>query len=78
VWLAGGAPDWSLTLWQWEKARAVNSIRVSNSQGAAVHHCSFCPNDPNFVCVTGNGILRFFRVDLQVRLFCISNSIFAC
>ena len=61
----GGAPDWNLTIWNWEKGRALNSIRVSNTQGSPVYQCSFSPNDPNFICVTGNGILKFFKVDSQ-------------
>ena len=65
----GGAPDWSLTLWHWEKGRAVTSIRVSNAQGSPVYTCSFSPNDPTFVCVTGNGVLKFFRVDPQTGEF---------
>lgn len=76
VWLAfsadskllltlGGAPEWSLMLWQWEKGRVLNSIRVSNAQGSPVYSCSFNPNDSSFVCVTGNGIMKFFRLDQQ-------------
>ena len=30
----GGAPDWSLVLWQWEKSKVLASVRTSNPLGA--------------------------------------------
>ena len=30
----GGAPDWNLVLWQWEKSKVLASIRTSNPIGA--------------------------------------------
>ena len=30
----GGAPDWNLVLWQWEKSKLLASIRTSNPAGA--------------------------------------------
>jgi hypothetical protein len=46
----------------------ISSPRPSpTSQGSPVHHCSFCPNDPTLVVVSGNGVLKFFRVDAQVK-----------
>ena len=30
----GGAPDWNLVLWQWEKSKVLASIRTSNPFGA--------------------------------------------
>jgi len=57
-----GAPDWSLTYWSWEKARAVASIKSTNNQGSAIHECSFNPDDTSTVCVIGDGIFKFFRL----------------
>lgn len=59
----GGAPDWSLVNWQWEKGRPVQSARVSNPVGSPIYQCSFCPKHPSVVCVTGNGILRFLHIE---------------
>jgi WD40 repeat protein len=59
----GGAPDWTLINWQWEKGRPIQAARVSNKIGAAVHQCSYCPTDATVVCVSGNGILRFLHLE---------------
>lgn len=59
----GGAPDWTLVNWQWEKARPLQYARVSNQTGAEIHQCSYCPTDPSVVCVTGNGVLRFLHLE---------------
>jgi WD40 repeat protein len=59
----GGAPDWTLANWQWEKSKIVQIAKVSNSNGAQIHQVSFCPSDPSVVCVTGNGILRFLHIE---------------
>ena len=32
----GGAPDWCMILWHWEKGRAISSVRVSNAQGMRI------------------------------------------
>ncbi len=61
----GGNPDYTMTLWQWEKGRAVSSVRVSNAQAAQVYQCSFAPGDSSFVAVTGNGVFKFLRIDPQ-------------
>ena len=36
-------------------------------QGAAVYQCSFNPIDNTVVCVTGDGICRFLRINEQAR-----------
>jgi len=59
----GGAPDWILINFAWEKSKPVQMAQVSNQTGAPVYQCSYCPSDPTCVCVTGNGILRFLRVE---------------
>jgi hypothetical protein len=32
----GGAPDWSLLLWTWEKSKIASSVRSTNLQGSPV------------------------------------------
>ncbi|KAF1332535.1 Wd domain-containing protein, partial [Globisporangium splendens] len=65
----GGAPDWVLSLWLWEKTKLIASVKASNQAGGAVNQVDFSPNDPTAICVTGNGIVKFFRfIDGQLRL----------
>ena len=59
----GGAPDWTLINWQWERPKAIQVAMVSDKIGAAIYQCSYCPSDPTVVCVSGNGILRFLHLD---------------
>lgn len=64
----GGAPDWTLVVWQWEKAKPLASVKVSNAAGAAITECSFNPADPTLCIVSGNGIFKAFRlVDNQLK-----------
>lgn len=87
----GGAPDWMLVCWAWEKAKVIASGKVSNNaanpgagagtnagggvgasqstvnvstsvSSGAIYQADFCPSDSSVVCVTGDGILKFFRV----------------
>ncbi|GLD97629.1 hypothetical protein PINS_up006319 [Pythium insidiosum] len=65
----GGAPDWMLSLWLWEKAKLLASVKATNQAGGAVNQVDFSPNDPSVLCVSGNGIIKFLRfVDGQLRL----------
>lgn len=32
----GGAPDWSLLLWTWEKSKVASSVRSTNLQGSPI------------------------------------------
>jgi cilia- and flagella-associated protein 57 len=68
-----GAPDWSLTLWGWEKSKVMTTVRymLSNTRtamhsgppglGMTVSQVSINPNDPTQICVTGHGIFKVFR-----------------
>ena len=60
----GGAPDWTLVYWQWEKAK-VGAVSKSSNQQNAVYQVSFNPVDNTVVCVTGDGICRFLRITDQ-------------
>ncbi|RKP18083.1 WD40 repeat-like protein, partial [Rozella allomycis CSF55] len=56
-----GAPDWTLTYWNWEKGKILGSVRSSNVNNAPVTHVSFNPHDITQVCVTGDGIFKLYR-----------------
>mmetsp|Transcript_9007 Transcript_9007/g.25093 ORF Transcript_9007/g.25093 Transcript_9007/m.25093 type:complete len:1245 (-) Transcript_9007:111-3845(-) len=58
----GGPPDWALVLWSWDKARPHGAVKVSNLTGSAIHECSFNPQDSSLVCVIGDGVFKFFRL----------------
>jgi len=65
----GGAPDWSLTIWTWEKAKFVATIKTAPSPGSAIYQCSFCPTDNNLICVTGNGVFKQLKlVDSNLKV----------
>ncbi|DBA01209.1 TPA: hypothetical protein N0F65_002344 [Lagenidium giganteum] len=65
----GGAPDWVLSLWMWEKTKLITSVKASNQAGGAINQVDFSPNDPTTICVSGNGIIKSFKfVDGQLRL----------
>jgi len=58
----GGPPDFTLVLWSWDKARPHGSVKVSNITGSTIHECSFNPQDSSQVCVIGDGVFKFFRL----------------
>lgn len=57
-----GKHDWTLIYWMWDKARPMDSMKVSNSQGAAIREVSFNPSDSSVVCVIGDGIFKFIQM----------------
>ena len=64
----GGAPDWNLEFWIWEKARgALASISVVHSEDfhnkvvPTVQTVSFNPFDNTQICVTGQHVLKLYR-----------------
>lgn len=58
----GGAPEWNLLLWAWEKSKVAATFRTTNPQGAAVFQCSFSPGDGCLISVVGQGILKLFKI----------------
>mmetsp|Transcript_127451 Transcript_127451/g.360642 ORF Transcript_127451/g.360642 Transcript_127451/m.360642 type:complete len:1250 (-) Transcript_127451:139-3888(-) len=59
----GGPPDWTLVLWSWDKARPHGAVKVFlNLMGSVIHECSFNPLDSSLVCVIGDGVFKFFRL----------------
>eukprot|EP00658_Telonema_sp_P-2_P026662 TRINITY_DN20788_c0_g1_i2.p1 TRINITY_DN20788_c0_g1~~TRINITY_DN20788_c0_g1_i2.p1 ORF type:complete len:447 (-),score=119.84 TRINITY_DN20788_c0_g1_i2:5-1345(-) len=64
----GGAPDYMLSLWQWEKAKPVCAGRVAAGPDLPVFEASICPFDPTVSCAVGTACLKFQRaVDGQWR-----------
>jgi cilia- and flagella-associated protein 57 len=58
----GGAPDWTLVLWGLDKGKVLALAKVSNAQNSPIYHVSLCPEEPSMVLVTGDTIIKFFRV----------------
>jgi WD40 repeat protein len=58
----GGAPDWTLVLWSMDKGKIIALNKVSNAQNSPIYHVSFSPEDPSMLLVTGDTIIKFFRV----------------
>mmetsp|Transcript_31356 Transcript_31356/g.74513 ORF Transcript_31356/g.74513 Transcript_31356/m.74513 type:complete len:1197 (-) Transcript_31356:67-3657(-) len=58
----GGAPDWCLTVWTWDKAKFVATAKTSVTPNALVYQCSFCPTDNSLIAVTGNQIFKQFKL----------------
>jgi len=58
----GGPPDWTLVYWAWDKARNHYTVRTSSSPSATINECSFNPQDSYLICVVGNGVFKFFRL----------------
>lgn len=62
----GGAPDWTLVCWNWNKAKVLSYVQVS--EHSPLYQTSFCPLDASVACVSGKDKLCFYRVlDNEVR-----------
>ncbi|GMH45741.1 hypothetical protein BSKO_13704 [Bryopsis sp. KO-2023] len=65
----GGAPEWNLLLWLWEKSKVASTIKTTNQQGNPVYHCLFSPSETSIVSVIGQNILKTFKtVDGHLKL----------
>lgn len=58
----GGAPDWRLVCWAWEKGKAVAVAQMSTEAKLPLYQCSFNPVDLSMCAVSGQGVLRFLRI----------------
>ena len=68
----GGAPDWTLVCWNWNKAKVLSYVQVSES--SPVSQTSFSPLDASVACVSGKDKLSFYRVlDNELRVIPSSN-----
>eukprot|EP00217_Crustomastix_stigmatica_P010708 CAMPEP_0183813298 /NCGR_PEP_ID=MMETSP0803_2-20130417/52843_1 /TAXON_ID=195967 /ORGANISM="Crustomastix stigmata, Strain CCMP3273" /LENGTH=1181 /DNA_ID=CAMNT_0026058151 /DNA_START=28 /DNA_END=3573 /DNA_ORIENTATION=- len=58
----GGAPEWRLVLWQWEKSKvAYPIVTTTNNASAPLYQVLFNPQDPSTVSVAGNGVFRVYK-----------------
>eukprot|EP00967_Tisochrysis_lutea_P077403 scaffold105095_cov27-Tisochrysis_lutea.AAC.1 len=62
----GGAPDWTLVYWHWDKGKVGAASKPATAPTSAVYQCSFNPFDNSVVCVTGDGVCRFMRINEQI------------
>ncbi|PRW57644.1 Cilia- and flagella-associated 57 [Chlorella sorokiniana] len=60
----GGAPDWTLCLWAWEKAKLVASVRTVTQPGHAAVQCAFQPGDDlQLISVVGEGTCCLYQIE---------------
>ncbi|EIE19478.1 WD40 repeat-like protein, partial [Coccomyxa subellipsoidea C-169] len=61
----GGAPEWNLVIWSWEKSKVLASVKTGNALGSPVNQILFAPGsalDGNIiVSAVGNGIFKTYR-----------------
>ena len=71
-----GSPDYVLSLWAWEKPKLLGSLKISNaladkttglihnnsSTSQLVQSISINPVDNTQLAITGNGIIRIFKL----------------
>jgi len=63
-----GAPDYTLSCWNWAKAKVVAATQAS-PYGHPVYQCIFSPIDVSIFVVVGKEYVRFFRqADKEMRL----------
>uniref|UniRef100_A0A667XCB5 Cilia and flagella associated protein 57 n=1 Tax=Myripristis murdjan TaxID=586833 RepID=A0A667XCB5_9TELE len=55
-----GAPEWTLTLWLWEKQKVMATVKSSSSNNP-VTQVSFSPHNNTQMCVSGAGVFKLFR-----------------
>eukprot|EP01105_Mastigella_eilhardi_P012781 TRINITY_DN2918_c0_g1_i4.p1 TRINITY_DN2918_c0_g1~~TRINITY_DN2918_c0_g1_i4.p1 ORF type:complete len:1229 (+),score=377.24 TRINITY_DN2918_c0_g1_i4:296-3688(+) len=57
----GGAPDWNVFCWAWERNKTIAGIKSSNKENSTVTQASFNPSDNSLISVCGNNIFKLFR-----------------
>lgn len=55
-----GAPDWTLMIWNWSRAKLMCAAAISMS-GSPLYRCMFSPLDASVVTVIGKDCVKFFR-----------------
>lgn len=58
----GGAPEWNLVLWIWEKSKVQATVKTTNQQGSPIYSVAFSPGEGQLVSVVGQGIFRLFKL----------------
>uniref|UniRef100_A0A183SVB8 WD_REPEATS_REGION domain-containing protein n=1 Tax=Schistocephalus solidus TaxID=70667 RepID=A0A183SVB8_SCHSO len=57
----GGAPDWKLSYWVWQKNKIIAS--TTTSMGNPIHEVSINPNDSTQMCVTGKDNFKVYGLN---------------
>jgi len=61
----GGAPDYTLIYWSWEKGKIMANIEIKPPTGpqinSTVNQVSFNPQDNTQICAIGHGLFKMFR-----------------
>ena len=60
----GDGPDWTATLWNWEKQKVICAGRVGSTAEARIYEAAVCPFDPHRMCVVGDQCLKFLKNSL--------------
>ncbi|RYH26673.1 hypothetical protein EON65_14300 [archaeon] len=55
-----GAPDWTLMVWNWARAKLQCAANISIS-GSPLYRCMFSPIDASVITVIGKDYVKFFR-----------------
>lgn len=58
----GGAPDWGVYVWAWEKQKLLGMVKGNNSLPPPLLHCSFNPYDVTLMSVGGATVVKMFKV----------------
>ena len=58
----GGAPEWNLVLWVWEKTKVGAMIKSTNQQASPIFQVCFNPSDGSLLTCAGSQIFKSFRV----------------
>ena len=64
----GGAPEWTLVYWAWDRSKAVawtsSAVdKIAAAQDKQHISCISCsPRDSSLICVSGNGVFRFLKL----------------
>lgn len=58
----GGKPGWALVVWDWESSQTVGSVKTAEDV-TPVTQCSFSPGKNPQIAVTGNNILKVYKIE---------------
>jgi WD40 repeat protein len=58
----GGAPDWTLIIWSWEKSKQLGFLKMTANPSNTCVHAACSLVDSNSVSVVGNGILKQIKI----------------
>ena len=58
----GGAPDWTIVIWSWEKSKQLGFLKMAANPSNTCVHVSCSLIDSNTVSVVGNGVLKQIKI----------------